>query len=489
MILELPSFLECWKRGLSVGYPGGMSTVRSFARRWVAVATAALLAACAVARPAGGGALTRAEERKLGERVVAQVRRQFRILDDPYLTGYLEAVGGRVARAMKARTFELRFHVVADPRINAFAVPGGHVFVTSQTILSCGDESELAGVVAHEVGHVEGRHIARRMQKAAKVNLGAMAAVLAGAFLGGAKAGAAVATFGVAGAQAKMLQYSRQDEEDADRRAARALVAAGYDPWGLVRFMETIRRASPRPEGVPAYLFTHPLPENRAAYLADMMPPGTKPRPEDPERLWRAQARVLVEDPRPWGEDLFRQRTREHPRSAAAWLGLALLVRNRGLYDQALEALGQAEKLAPSDPEILHERAVTWLRQGRTAEAVSLLERLRKEGRATVPALRDLGWTYLEADRGEEALAVYDDLARIDPEWDKLPYYRGMALGKAGRPGEGHALLGDYYRSVGRIALAVRHYRQALEDLPPGARRSEVEKALRELRDRRRRER
>ncbi|GAB6061364.1 M48 family metalloprotease [Deferrisoma palaeochoriense] len=446
---------------------------------------AAAIAACAGARPAGGGALTRAEERKLGERVVAQVRREFRVLDDPYLDGYLRDVGTRVARAMGADTFDLRFHVVADPRINAFAVPGGHVFVTSQTILSCADEAELAGVIAHEIGHVEGRHIAHRMEKAAKVNLGAMAAVLAGAFLGNPKAGAAIATFGVAGAQAKMLQYSREDEEDADRRAARALVAAGYDPWGLVRFMETIRRSSPTPEGVPAYLFTHPLPENRSVYLADLIPPGTELPPPDPDRLWRAQARVLVEDPRPWGEDLFRQRTREAPGRPASWLGLALLLRERGLYEEALDALGKAEALAPGDPEILHERAATWLRQGRTDEAVSLLERLRSEGRATAPALRDLGWAYLEAERGEDALAVYDELARLDPGWEELPYYRGMALGKAGKLGEGHALLGDYYREKGRPDLAARHYRQALEHLPPGERRAEVEEALRSLRDRR----
>ncbi len=453
--------------------------------RWIAVFVALLLAGCATARPAGTSLVTRAEERKIGRRVVAEVRREFRIIDDPYLEAYLEGIGTRLARAMGAREFELSFQVVADPRINAFAVPGGYIFVTSQTILACRDESELAGVIAHEIGHVEGRHLAHRVEKSAKVNLAAMAAILASAFLGNPKAGAALGTFALAGAQTKMLRYSREDEEDADRRAVRALLAAGYDGWGLVRFMETLRRESPSPEGVPAYLFTHPLPENREAYLASVLPPPVKaPGRGSLEGLWRAQARVLVQDPREWGERLLRERTREHPDSPAAWLGLALLQRKAGRYDDALSSLARAGSLAPGDPEIVHEKAAILLRQGRRDQAVALLEGLRQGGEAPLPALSELGWIYLEADQGEKALGVYDEIARRFPGWEKLGYYRGMALGKAGREGEGHAALGDYYRDRGRPDLAARHYRIALERLPEGTLRDQVRKRLAELRDR-----
>ncbi len=451
-------------------------------RRVVHACLVVYLAVALAAGPAGARALSRAEERKLGERVLAQVRREFRVLDDPYLTRYLREVGGRVARGMPDLAFEPRFHLVLDSRVNAFAVPGGHVFVTSQTVLACQDESELAGVLAHEVAHVAARHIAHRVEKAAKVNLGALAAVLASVFLGSPKAGAALGTFALAGAQAKMLQYSREDEEDADRRAVRALVKAGYDPWGIVRFMETIRRQSPVPDGVPAYLFTHPLPANREAYLAAMIDGRPPDRPSGPpEGLWRAQARVLVAESRDAGEALFRQRTREHPESPSAWLGLALLVREAGRYDEALEVLARAEKLAPDDPEILHEKAATWLRQGRREDALALLERLRRSGRAPLPALQDLAWAYLEADQPEKALAVYDEIARAAPDWGKLAYYRGLALGRAGRTGEGHELLGDYYRSAGRLDLAARHYRLAVKALPEGERREAVRRKLRAL--------
>ncbi|GAB4259165.1 MAG: hypothetical protein Kow0092_07190 [Deferrisomatales bacterium] len=426
--------------------------------------------------------LSKAEERKLGRKVVEQVRERFAFLEDPYVTAYLTDMGARLAEAMGASEFEMEFHVVADPRLNAFAVPGGHVFVTSQTVLAVGDESELAGVVAHEMGHVEGRHMVHRMEKASRVNLAAVAAVLAGVVLGGNPelAGAATA-FGVAGAQAKMLQYSRTDEEDADRRALRAVLAGGYDGWGLVRFMETLHREAPAPEGIPAYLFTHPLPENRASYLAAALPPPEAgARSAGPGRLWRIQARVLVEDPRPWGLEFARERVRAHPQSADAHLALGLLLRARGRYDEALAHLDRAAGLAPGDAEVLHEAAVTRIRKGLVEEGVKELESLRVQGEAGEAVLRDLGWAYLEAGRAEAALSVYDELAGRGSSWERLDYYRGLALGRAGREGEGHAALGDYYRRAGRPELAARHYRAALKSLDGEARRR-VEQALRGL--------
>ncbi|MDW7710158.1 MAG: M48 family metalloprotease [Deferrisomatales bacterium] len=457
----------------------------------LAAALGALSLGCAGRELAGSSLLSKAEERTIGREVVAEIRRQYRILDDPYMDEYLKGIGERITRALGPTHFEMTFHVVADPRANAFAVPGGHIFVTSQTVLLCQDESELAGVIAHEIGHVEARHLAHRVQKSAKLNLAAMAAVLAGAFLSGSpEAGAAIASFGVAGAQTKMLQYSRADEEDADRRAARALVAAGYDPWGLVRFMDTIRRESPAPEGVPAYLFTHPLPENRSAYLSDALrqPPAPQTDARALGPLWRAQARVLAQDPRTWGPAAYRARVEENPGSADARLGLGVLLQRQGRYEEALEHLREAQRLDPADPEVLHEQARVRIRQGRPQEGVAQLEALRVQGDAPTPALRDLGWAYLEKDQGEAALGVYDELARRDPGWGRVQYYRGMALGRAGREGEAHAALGDYHREEGRGSLARRHYEEAIRRLPEGDERRRVQEVLQELRDGRRRE-
>ncbi|NTU59707.1 MAG: M48 family metalloprotease, partial [Deltaproteobacteria bacterium] len=431
--------------------------------------------------------LSKAEEREMGRKVLEEVHKEFRVLDDPYVTDYLVRMGARLVKAGQIRAFDANFYVVADARINAFAIHGGHVFVTSETLLMSSDESELAGVIAHELGHVEGRHLAYQMESATKLNIATLAAVLAGIFLMRTpQASAAVTSFALAGAQTKMLQYSRADEEDADRRGLHTLSEAGYDGWGLVRFMDTIRKEAPTPEGVPAYLFTHPLPENRSAYLSDALG-GTRPLPRDPasvSRLWRVQGRVLAQDPRPWGLSMMEKRAADNPANASAQLAFAVVLRGAGRYGDAERTITAARALAPEDPEILHEAATIELLRGRRAEGLAILEGLRTKGIATEPALRELGWNYLEAEEGEKALGVYAEIAKRSegrPPWDRLDYYRGLALGKAGREGEAHQTLGDYYRRTGDPQLAVKHYREALRLLPPGPARDPVEQALREL--------
>ncbi|HSH69237.1 MAG TPA: M48 family metalloprotease, partial [Deferrisomatales bacterium] len=418
-----------------------------FRRLAVWLTLAALCCATLPSPPARAAIMSKAEERKIGKKVLGQVRHSSVVLDDPYLEAYLKSIGDTFSKAMGAGEFAMEFYVVADPAINAFAVPGGYIFVTSTTILTSNDESELAGVIAHEMGHVEGRHIAYRAEKAGRVNVATAAAVLAGIFLGSPELAVAATSFALAGAQAKLLQYSRFDEEDADRRAVRALQSSGYDAWGMVRFMETLRKTTPTPDGIPAYLFTHPLPANRTAYLSASLrdAPQVAPQAEQLERLWRAQARVLVGDPRPWGMGLFQERVRDHATSPAAHLGLALLLRKQGQFEEAVAELQQAERLAPGDPEAFHELAATRLRQGRVGEGLALLEALRRDNAAGPAVLRDLGWAYLETERGAEALAVYDQLRETNARWQELPYYRGLALGKAGRAGEGYAELGRYH--------------------------------------------
>lgn len=427
--------------------------------------------------------ISKAEERKIGKRVLGQVRAASTVLDDPYLEAYLKRIGDRIRTSMGAQEFEMQFFVVADPSINAFAVPGGYIFVTSGAVLNCADESELAGVIAHEMGHVEGRHIAYRAENAGRINAATVAAVLAGIFLGRPELAAAATTFALAGAQTKMLQYSRADEEDADRRALRALPAAGYDGWGLVRFMETLRKTTPTPDGIPTYLFTHPLPENRTAYLSASLRDTAQvvASPEQRDGLWRAQARVLVADPRSWGHALFQERVEKHPASTGAHLGLALLLRKQGQFEPAVNHLRQAERLSPGDPEAFHELAVTRVRQGRIDEGIGLLEALRRDAVAGPAVLRDLGWVYLETGRGEEALAVYDQLREVTPAWSELSYYRGLALGKAGRAGEGHAELGRYHAGRGQWALARRHLTAALEQLPEGPEKDAVRREIETL--------
>lgn len=413
----------------------------------------------------GFSLISKSEERKIGREVAKEIRKRFRLVEDPYLTDYLNSIGERLVSSMDVNGFKLDFHVVMDPRINAFALPGGHIFVTSQTILESGDESELAGVLAHEIGHVSGRHIAYRIEKGAKVNIATLAAVLAAAFLSGdPKAGAAVATFAIAGAQTMLLQYSRSDEMDADQRALRAMQNSNYDGWGLVRFMDAIRRQSPGPDQIPAYLLTHPLPADRSSYLAAALTGAenkTPPAASEQGGLWRAQARLLALTSKEWGAAKFEEKTAKFPESPDARLGLGIIYKAAGRYDEAGACLDAAEKLKPNDLEIIHEKAMILLRQGETENAFNLLDSLRKNDKTPAHAVEDLAWAYLEADQPDKALEVCEELIKTKKKSEKIEYYRALALGKTGKKGEGHAALGDYYKKQGDFDLAKFHYSQA----------------------------
>jgi tetratricopeptide (TPR) repeat protein len=180
---------------------------------------------------------------------------------------------------------------------------------------------------------------------------------------------------------------------------------------------------------------------------------------------------VLAEDPRPWGPELVRRRAQDQPRNPDAQLALALVLKGAGRYDDAWAALEAARTLAPDDPEVLHERASVRLRQGRQAEGIGMLEELRTGGRATGPALLELAWACLEADKGQEALGALDELGRRPAgavRWPRIDYLRGLALGKVGREGEARVSLGDYYRGQGDREQARRNYREALRLLPAG---------------------
>jgi len=425
-------------------------------------------------------AFSKEEERKVGKQVSEQVHRTSHVADDPYLLDYLNPIAEKLAKGMDAKQFTFRLHVLADPRVNAFAIPGGYIFITSGAVTAMNDEEELAGVLAHEMGHVEARHIADRMEKNASLSLLTTAALLAGIIIGATidpSLGMATAALGSAGGYAKMLQYSRADEEDADRRALVAMQAAGYTGWGLVRFMDTLRKLSAMPTDFPEYLLTHPLPDNRAEILSVSLPTDPPAPPDGDDAFLLFQARVIAFDPTPWSVGEVLKRAERLPKNFSAQFGAALVLRTQKHYDQARTHIERCAFLQPGNVEVAHEQALIELRTGNPQEAVARLEAVRTDGKASTAMLRDLGWAYLEQEKGVEALAVYDQLAERDPEWRELPYQRGIALGKAGREGEAHAELGRYYRNK-NPELALRHYKQALDKLEPGELRDKIEAAL-----------
>lgn len=241
--------------------------------RSLAVALALLTgpALAAPALPAMGevasDTLSRAQEREIGQRMMMEVRRRLPLLEDPEVNAYLQDLGQRLATHSQAPELDYHFFVVDLPAINAFAMPGGYIGVNAGLILSARSESELAGVLAHEIAHVTQRHIARGIEASQRASLQNAALLLAAILVGSqdSQAGTAAAAASMAGSIQQQLNYSRAFEHEADNLGIRMLAAAELDPNGMPTFFERLALATRYQGRPPEYLSTHPVTETRIA--------------------------------------------------------------------------------------------------------------------------------------------------------------------------------------------------------------------------------
>jgi hypothetical protein len=208
---------------------------------------------------------------QLGREAAAEIRQQYPIIKDERITRYLTTLGDRLVAAAPAElnkpVYEYSFTPVNLKEINAFALPGGPMFVNRGMFTAASSEAEVAGVMAHELAHVLLRHGTANASKAQNpwLQLGQIAGQIGGAIVGGG-AGAAIAQGTGFGLGTLLLKYSRDFEKQADLLGAQIMARAGYDPRALARMFETIERESKGGSG-PQWMSSHPNPGNRTAYI------------------------------------------------------------------------------------------------------------------------------------------------------------------------------------------------------------------------------
>ena len=204
---------------------------------------------------------------QLGREAAAEIEKGVKIVDDKDLTNYVARIGKRLADASPAPDYPYTFKVVADPNINAFALPGGPIYVHTGLITASDNEAQMAGVLAHEVGHVALRHSTNR---ASKAQIFQIPLVLAGGFLDekGGMLGA-LSQIGIGfGINSMFMKYSRSAEKDADILGARMMADVGYDPVEMAHFFQKLEEAGGG-QGMPQFFSDHPNPGNRVAYVSD----------------------------------------------------------------------------------------------------------------------------------------------------------------------------------------------------------------------------
>jgi len=234
------------------------------------VVAAALLAAACATNPVTGRReiifVSTEREKAEGRRAAELVEREIGLVADGEAAAYLRALGERIARGSPYREVSYSFFLADMEEPNAFALPGGYVYLSRGLLALANSEDELAGVLAHEIAHVAARHHARLETRAAGVGLLTIGPALVGAILGG-PAQLLRAPFDVLGG-GLIAAYGRDQEREADRVGQELAAAAGFDPAGLPRLLGTLERASPKGAGRerrPSFFDTHPAPPERVA--------------------------------------------------------------------------------------------------------------------------------------------------------------------------------------------------------------------------------
>ena len=247
---------------------------RRFLNRIVALALAVLMggvyAEAATKRKEikpGFNLFSKEQDIQLGKEAAAQIEQEVEIVDDRRLTKYIADMGHKLSRYAQDPDYPFTFKVVADPNINAFALPGGPIYMHTGTIAQADNEAQVAGVMAHEIGHVVLRH---STNQASKASLFQLPAVLAGSALG--KSGGLLGALGQVGLglglNSALLKYSRKAEKDADIVGARMMAEAGYSPVEMASFFEKLAAQSGG-GGMPQFLASHPNPGNRVEYVTE----------------------------------------------------------------------------------------------------------------------------------------------------------------------------------------------------------------------------
>lgn len=229
--------------------------------------TVAVTSVAAASLTAGSCGISRQQEVEIGASYSQQINQQLPIVEDAQITRYINVLGESIA-AQGDGQYEYTFYVVNSDVINAFALPGGWIYINRGVIERSDNLAELAGVIAHEIGHVEERHGAEQMQRAQAANLGVNVAYI---LLGRAPGQLEQAGIQVAGT-AVFAGYSRGAENEADEIAVDLLVRSGIDPNGLTTFfMELLEESNGRSSALAQWFSSHPLTEDRIAHVRQVI--------------------------------------------------------------------------------------------------------------------------------------------------------------------------------------------------------------------------
>lgn len=418
--------------------------------------------------------LTIDDEYRIGLQVVRQLRDEGQIIEDPEVTEYLNGLGSRIVGQATGDTAQrFTFFFVKDDTINAFALPGGFIGVNYGLVLATRNESQLAGVLAHEIAHVTQRHIARRVHSQGRQSIATMAAILAAILVGAATGSSDAAMGGISMAQGAAMQsqinFTRANESEADRVGMGFLASAGFDPYGMPDFFETIgRRTSITAESryaLPEILQSHPVAANRiaesrarAAQLTDVHPSAESVS----YSLTRERLRVLSTPAENNVRRYYQERREQQDQTPGEQYGEALASYQAGNARVSLDALTALARQYPQVPMLQSTLGQALMAAGETDQALATFRSGLALSPRNIPLTMRYAEALLKADQAKTAHAVLLDLFNNVPPTPEQIRFTALAASTAGDTADAAFYMSEYHISTGNLPLSVSQLEMAL---------------------------
>lgn len=406
-------------------------------------------------------AITLDKEKVVGDVIMRQLRGQAPIVQDPVLQEYIQGIGNRLVIHADNTKFPFKFFMINNPVLNAFAFYGGHIGVHTGLIAASSSESELASVLAHEIAHVTQRHIARRVQMQQRSSPLQIASLIGGLLLAiaDAEAGIAAVQASSAASQQASINFTRNNEQEADNIGIEILYRAGFDPQGAPSFFDKLLAQTRGRSTQLAFLQTHPLPQDRVAqtttransYGAVNLPPSLD--------FYLARARIqgrYMSTPERNINLFYSQLSTDNTvEQKAAHYGLAISLFEAERYAEAKTIL---DKLIASDAENLFYLDLMtdiYINQKNPNGAVALLTGLWKSKPQNIVLTLNLANAYVSAQNYEPAIEMLRDFLLVNRENFLAYQLLNDAYNRNQMKKEAHMTQAEIYALISAYPLAI----------------------------------
>ncbi|MEW6440649.1 MAG: M48 family metalloprotease [bacterium] len=411
-------------------------------------------------------------EESIGREFALEASGQLRLMDEPEILDFTRRVGERLSSHITGSPYSHKFFVIREPTMNAFAVPGGYIYVFAGLLSTVRTEDELAGVLAHELNHVEGNHFIRGQKKLDVTNIATVAATILAAALGGGEQAVAAGTLAQAVQMTTSLHYSREFEREADRGAIPLMRLSGFDPQGISSLFHTFQdEARLNAADLPPYFYTHPLPSERIYEVNSWInaTPSSGAVRLDPIRGFdkaRVTAKLRTQDEQTVISEQEAEAMKA-PADARAQFLLGYLYLKLGNLPLATHYLEKAYQLDSRDPDHALYLGQAHHLAGRMKEAREMVSTACELDPSNVIAEVCLGDLLMQGGDREkqQALFHFQRAATLDPRSSFAQSSLAMACGRLGQTGKSYFHLGLAYKNAGEYLRALHYFKKAVRQL------------------------